>query len=368
MVQPLQYRNDAPPYIPNNVMCPPNMQYMLPVICAMIANEAGQRCAAHPGRTFLFNQLSSNSWVNNDFCTVVSTVVDLLMLNLAKNLYRNIEEGISSVVSDALSIYCSLNFQTYPALQSVTSPEIVNEAHKNNQAFYSLSNEIANYKNRNQAVQQGYQMPQQQPQMMVNPAFGGGSYPPQQNYPQPLQYTSPYQSNAPLSGNSGLFNKSSTPQGATIMQQPKSSSGKYDYLKPSAAEGMKNNMYVAANVPTIHSQPGSTTGYIEPEKELVWAPSTFQFYPLTINPFTEKLLLREVANPISYKMSVIAYTEPLKGPELDRSKHKITTMSQVYTSHIPENFGTRDECLKDSVAKIFAIAPKEINNLKTAVG
>lgn len=362
MVQPVQYRNDAPPYIPNNIVCPPNMQYMLPVICAMIANEASQRCGVHPGRTFLFNQLSSNNWVNNDFCTVVSTVVDLLMLNMGKNLYRNIEEGVSSAVTDAMSIYASLNFQTYPALQSVTPPEIVNEAHKNNQAFYSLSNEIANFKARNQS---GFQPPlQQHPQMMVNPAFGGG-YPSQQNYPQPQQFTNPYQGNAPLSGNSGLFNKSSTPQGMPIMQQPKSSSGKYDYLKPSVPQGQKS-IYVTENVTHIKAEPGTSTAYFQPEKELVWSPSIYQFYPLTINPFKEKLLLREVANPVSCKMAVISYIEPLKGPELDREKHKITTMSQIYTAHIPDNYGTRAESLKDSVSKLFAIEPDEINNLKKA--
>lgn len=367
MTQPLQYRNDSPPYVPNGIVCPPNMQYIIPAICAMIANESAQKCGLHPGRTFLFNQLSYNNWANNDFSTVVSTVIDLLMLNLAKNLYRSIEEGVSSVVSDALSIFCSMNFQNFPALQSVTQPDVVNEAHKNNQAFFSLSNEIMNFKARNQQIPQGYPVQPQPQQMMVNPSFGGGGFQQPQaplTYQQPQQFTNPYSNNAPLNGNSGLFNKTTTPN-ANTMQNPKPPSGKYDYLKPPVIEVGKNAINnTTVGIHYFETPPGTSKAYLAPEKELVWIPSTYQFYPLAINPFKEKLCLREVPNPMSYKMSVISYIEPLKGIELDRAQHKITTMSQVYTAMIPDNYGTREESLKDSVDKIFSIDYKEIDSLK----
>lgn len=62
-------------------------------------------------------------------------------------------------------------------------------------------------------------------------------------------------------------------------------------------------------------------------------------------------------------MAVISYIEPLKGPELDRARHKITTMSQVYTSLIPDNYGTRAESLEDNIDKMFKVDYKEVDTL-----
>ena len=231
MAQPMQFRMDAPPCVPN-VPCPQNLQYILPAICALVANEASQRYNTHAGRMFLFNQLSVNNYNNNDFATCVATVLDLLSLNLFKQVYRTVEEGLSDAVSKALSIYCSLNFQNYPALQSVTNPDIVNDAFKNIQAFHGLSNEIANFKNRSQ---QGFpqQSFQQSPQMMMNPSFGGGYNQPPPSYAN--TYNQP-QTNygGSTSGNSNLFSTNTQqPQGANVQMNRRSvDTGRYDYLKP----------------------------------------------------------------------------------------------------------------------------------------
>lgn len=367
----VQFRNDNFPFIPNVSNCPQQMQYIIPAICSMIANESAQRCGAHPGRMFLFNQLSFNNWGNNEFVTAIATVIDILQLNLAKGMIRSVEEGVQKAVSDTLSIMCSLNFQTFPALQSVTDPNIVNDAQRNIQAFSSLQNEICQFKNRSQNPQQ-FQQPQfqqpfqqqvyqQSPQMMVNPAF---------NNPVNQFANVQFANNQPInsgigSGNSTIFSNSGTTQPLTSFPAKTSApTGKYDYLKPSSPIIDQKSYFTKEPLQHVSAKPGevTATAFGWPDDTIAplkWTPSSQQAYPLTINPYTHKHGLKEM--DIHGKKFVFSYLIPLKEEEMDRARHTITTMQQVMTAHIPEQYGTREESLTESVKNMFRVTSDELN-------
>lgn len=359
-----QYRLDAPPCIPIVNNCPPQIQYLVPAICSTLANELAAKCNAHAGRMYLFNQLSANNFANNEFASAVNTVVDMLTLQLMKGVYRNAEEGLMQVVTDTLSILTSLLFQNVPALQSVTPPDVVFEANKNIQAYYSLSNEISSMKMRMTQPQGMGQfaptqpMMQQPQQMMINPSFGMNPGM-QSSFVQqpPMQSSFGGNQNMQRGINPGMQNTSIFNQGpqATIAQSTPISqnAGKYDYLKP------KN-----VPAPVVVEPVRVSSNFNAPQKEVStlklsdWIPSSAQNYPPAINPFTSKLEIKEIIK--GGVASKILKLIKLEESEMDRSKHVITSISQIYTSRIPNEYGTRQESLEDNVNKIFQIDEEKI--------
>lgn len=363
MTQPVQFRNDSPPFIPNGLNCPSQLQYFVPVICAMIANEAVIRHNAHQGRMFLFNQLSSNNWMNNDYAVAVATAIDILSLNMYKGLARTPEEGINKVVGDTLLMLCSLNFQTFPALQSVTPPEIVNDALNVVQAFYNISNEINNFKNRVQGIGQPQQFQTVQQPMMMNPNFNSVYQPPQSN-----NYSQAIGNNQGT--NVGIFNNQNRgnimPPSTT--QQPETS-GKYDYLKPTVNSSVVNQTayFNKENQPMKIMEHGNLQSYAcplgEENKPLVWGPTSKQYYPVTINPYTHSFVLEEIVE--NNKRCAISYQVPLEDAEMDRKRHVITSMEQTQTAHIPNDSGTRASSLYESTKAIFRVTRdylEQVNN------
>lgn len=357
----MQYRLDSPPYVPAIAGCPMQFQYLLPVICATVANEAAAKSQAHYGRMFLYNQLSQNNFANNEFTSAVSTVVDILMLNSRKGLYRTPDEGVQQAVNDTLSILTSLLFQNFPALQSVTPPEIVFEASKNVQAFMNLSNEIMMMKSQMQNQPMGGQ-PMGYPQpMMLNPSFGMGGMNP---VSQPMMQSS-FGNNQnisrainPPTGNSPIFTQTRhipTQNTQPFNEQPTS---KYAYLKPKTPPQpvVIEPVRVSTPMNMCLAEPEVQT---KPDLKITdWMPSVTQYYPPAINPFKSKLIIKETTkNGSGNKYLKVV---PLEDFEMDRSKHIITSMSQVFTSRIPDNYGTREESLTDHVDKIFKIDHEQV--------
>lgn len=351
----VQYRNDMPPYIPTGLNCPPQFQYIVPVICAMIANECVQRHGQHPGRMFLFNQLSANNWVNNDFAMAVATVIDILSMNLYKQIFRTAEEGLNKTVSETLSMLCSLNFQTFPALQSVTAPDIVYETQRNIQAFFNVSNEVNNFKNR----AAGYQQPQQFPQqMMVNPSLGGYQSP-----QQTPQYSQAIGSNQ--GSNTSIFNNQ--PRNMQVNNPSPvqgGETGKYDYLKPVQAIVDQKSYFTKEPLAVKNNTNFEVYSYPieEVEKPLLWGPTSKQYYPITINPFTHTFQLEEFGE--NSKRCASSYKKPLGDEDMDRKRHTITSMQQVQSAFIPDEFGTREESLEDSINNMFHITATDIEQAK----
>lgn len=404
MSQPASYRLDMPPFVPN-MQVNPQLQHLLPVICAMMANELSQKAQMHSGRTFLFNQMTSNNYANSEFATCVATALDLLALNLFKQLYRTPEEGLSDAVVKALSIHCSLNFQNFPQLQSVTSPDIVNDAIRNIQSFHSLSNEIANFKNRppqgygaqppqyGQPVQQGYGQPQyQQPMypqqmqqpMMINPSFSGGN----PGFNQPMGGYN-------AGSSSGLFSSGNQGGGPLPSQQVNTSGpvkpGKWDYLKPAVIappafqpiavqpvqnvqqmqpaqildqgqyfkkdETMEQVNTVRGDVSYSLDNSNDPNDYLSTQGN--WLPSRIQPYPPTINPYKQKIMYRHHQDDDG-KPIVTCVVVNLTKEEMDRKKHTITTIGALKRSHIPEGYNSRMEALEDSVEALFKISGSDL--------
>lgn len=351
----MQYRLDSPPFIPNIPGMPAFLQYLLPVICSTIANELAAKSSAHQGRMFLYNKMSVNNFTNNDFATAVNFVIDIITLNMRKGLYRTPEDAINPSINDTLSILASLVFQEFPALTSVTPPDIVFQASKNIQAYYSLSNEINAMKMQGQAQPMMNQNVGAVP-MMINPSFGmnsgmGMQQPQfQNNFGNPNIQGAINNSN--MSSSVFTTNKSVS-NNVTVVPRIQTDQSKYDYLKPKQSAVPM----VTASNSNIDLVPNKTGLKITD-----WMPSAFQPYPPTINPYRTKLELEDASR--NGMINKILNIIPLKDDEMDRSKHIITSMSQVYTSHIPNDYGTREESLEDNVKKIFKIDYEKVNAFK----
>lgn len=340
--QPLQFNVMSPPFVPPVPYCPPHIQQLLPAIAAAVANEAASTCNMHPGRMFLYNQLASNNFANNHFALVVTTVVDILMLNLQKNINSFPEQGLNKAVQDAMILFTSLVFHEFQALTSVTPPEIVFEANKNLQTYFSLSNEIASMKNQMFTNQNaGFNQPR-----MFNPSFQNVVSQPmmQRNYGTPGINTA---INQP--GNASIFTRNNTQQNVVVVNND--SNTKYHHLN-------RRVNVIGQSGPQEVTQVTEVATPKEAKRITDWFPSMQQNYPLTINPYRSKLVLEETTRNGFKVMKIV----PLEEFEMDRSKHVITSMSQVMTSRIPDTYRTREESLEDNVRKIFRINKEDVDS------
>jgi len=352
----IQYRLDSPPFVPNLPGIIPQVQYLLPMICATLANELAAKCQAHPGRTFLYNQLSFNNFANNDFAFAVNFAIDLLTLNLRKNLCRTPEEGINTVINDTLSLLASVVFQNFPALTSVAPQDVVYQAGRNIQAYNSLVNEIMAMKSQMQTQPMMMNQPMVNQPMMVNPNFGMNPV------AQPMMQSSFGNgiNNAMNSGNlnTPIFSNNRSVNSGNVQPVVQNlNNDKYDYLKPKTPPPVIVPEMVRVSTPLN----------VEVEKKTNlrvtdWVPSLSQAYPPTINPYRTTIVIGEtVRNGVANK---ILKTRMLEDSEMDRSKHVISSISQVYTSHIPLAYGTREESLEDNVKKIFEIDYEKMQAFK----
>lgn len=340
IVQPQNYPLDRPPAVPQGIQCLPQLQAYIPMVSSCIANESAAKMGLHAGRMFLFNVLANNNFSNNEFASAVASAMDILGLNLYKGIYQAPEQGLQEAVTLTLSLMCSANFELFPALKSVTPPQVVNDAGKNLMMLSNMNNEISQFKNA--MMQRGNVQPQTQsyqPQgfntqpafnpnagMQINPAFGNRS--------APNNFGGAVGSNM----NSGMFNNGGNTGGVQV-PMTKQTEGKYSHITRNANAPKVPNQadYFQKPVP----MPEVVSMHV---KDLKWIPSIVQPYKLAYDPATHILALKEVST--SEGDAVISYLIE-KEDKVDRSKHSLVDTG--ITKRIPEGFTTREAAITSSV-------------------
>jgi hypothetical protein len=199
-----QININNPPFVPNNIQVDQNLAPFLPFIAGCCAAELQSKAQTMPNplRMFMFNQYAVNSYANEQFVSLVSAVVDYVMLQMYVNrVYQNPEQAISECVPRMVEMLCAINLSMFPQLQGMVSPDILQVASATAQTFNAVGQAIANMKQNFGAPQpQGYQGGYQQPQQ---PNYGGGG-----GYREQVQQRAGYGSARPFGGsaNYGLVN------------------------------------------------------------------------------------------------------------------------------------------------------------------
>lgn len=350
---PVMFTLDHPPFVPQGIQIPQNMVYLLPAVCASVANEATNQMNKHPARMFTFNQMASNGYQNAEFATAVATVFDLLMLGLAKGMYGVPEQGLNDAVTRTMSILSCRNLSLYPALTQMVDPRVTQEAIQVLNESQYMQQEIVAMKSRMNTgfvAQGGYQAPQSSfggipPGFAGTPVNNQGAVPfsrfndvgTQQQWNTGVNTSSPFtrggnqpQPSAPAVMDTGdrysYLNKNQQVFNQPVQQQ----------FQP-----QPEPMLVQAT--PIAQQP------VE-KKELKWVSSHHQYHQPAFNTETEKLELYEFQQ--SGKTYVIAKVVTKGVNEVDRNKHVITTPMMTLTSHIPQGSPTREAAFEKSVEKI----------------
>ena len=228
-----QINVNNPPFVPNNIQVDQNLAPFLPFIAGCCATELQNKAQTTPNplRMFMFNQYAVNSYANEQFVSLVSAVVDYVMLQMYVNrVYQNPEQAIIECVPRMVEMLCAVNLSMFPQLQGMVSPDILQAASMSAQTFSAVGQAIANMKQNYGAPQpQGYQGAYQQPQA----SYGGGGY--REQVQQRTGYGSQRQPGSsanygvvnpataavdPTSGSARLFNSGQRRQTSAYQQTP----------------------------------------------------------------------------------------------------------------------------------------------------
>jgi hypothetical protein len=150
-----------PPYVVP-LQAPQQFQQYLRYLSGMVAMEIQNNAQANPMRVFMFNLCAQNNFYNNDFCEIVSSVLDVVMLGFLKRQFNDVPTAIQNCVPRALEMFTAANCRTYPGLAAyVTDPTAQQAVNQLIQQFTTIGGEIDNMK-RMMSNQYGGQGQQQQ--------------------------------------------------------------------------------------------------------------------------------------------------------------------------------------------------------------
>jgi hypothetical protein len=367
--QPMQFNYNNPPFVPqSNKILPMFSQYIVSV-AAMVANEASAKATIHPGRVFLFNQLSDNNYANQKFVNAVELVFDLVVLALFKREANSIDTAIPIAVGQAMALCSAVNFSLYPDLRQHVDQNIYADAVTKVNMMQSLLQEITHAKTAFMQ-QQGMGQPMMgqpmmghgQPMMSSGPNMGPMSS--GNNFPQGRMYpTNPQMPQQAFQGHS-VFNSTpgQMPGMAPAQQGPVdvvSGSGKYDYLKnsintptpPAAPVHSAVNQSAFFNTRVPAPEP-VVAPVVMQQENLEWRPSILQSHPLTCDTRYQKVINSKIKHTDNneYVVSIIIN---LSEEEMDQKRHTIGFVDRAVTSVVPSNFNTRQEAFADGVGKFI---------------
>lgn len=355
-----RFNNESPPTLPN-VGVPQNLQYIYPVICSMVANEVSSHATKNNARTFQFNQVSANGFNNNEYATIVSSVVDMLLLYLLEQRVQSVEQIVGQCVGNAVTYHCCIQVANYPDLANLLDHRAMSEINQRLQEANILRNQILNMKNR---MNNGSNIP-------PNTPFVNNNYQPAPNSPfaqnnggfinQPQQQTiNNYPS--PFNGRSVNMpqNQQQSQQYVNNQDQPQTES-KWSYLnRQQRVEQPVNqpvNQQVVQPVANVNQQP--TPASPEQEKMMTkqlnteWKPSEECLYLPAFNPNKQIFTLTRIV--ISGKTKLKATINQMDLHMMDRDQHSIVTSAgMASTAYIPPTFKTREEAAEKSLLEVKA--------------
>lgn len=365
--QVFQYRNDSPPRIPN-INVPPQLMYIYPLICSMVANEVGANATRNSPRVFQFNQVSFNNFNNSDYETLLTSVIDIIMLYMMDGRAQTPEAIVGQCVSNVVTIHCCMQVARYPDLASLVDHKAMQEVTDRLAEAGVLQNQIMNMKSR---------MNGGNPNMMPQPAFVNHNYPNQQN--NIIQNQRPINAHQANNFPSPFSNQQVTRnvQSDQVYQQATNTSNKYSYLnkQPQVVklheqlQSQQQPQQLASQIipsavvaePQQVNNASPTQEKIMAEKEFKreWAPTSDCPFMPAFDPSKQKFTFtRYIIDGKTRQKAIIKVLDE----NMDREQHSLVTTSvMASTAYVPPNFSTRGEALEKSLLEVKADEEEKVD-------
>lgn len=337
LVPVVQYDPMVPPCIPA-VTVRPSVQHILPMICSAVCNEAGMRSVANVARLFCYNLLVNNHWHNDHFSEVVKLTADLVAKNYEKGHLRMPESGVQEAANQVLTLYTSNLLFIYPDMKGRVSPQVLDAAYQNVPTFNTLKQEIFSMYTHTPAANgyppvQGY--PAMSPGMQPYPGapmpgqMAGGMSPgmhpgmmPGQMSPQQMQMIHQQQ----MVAQQQQMMQQAAMQQEMMRQQAMMQQGGYGHHPQMPQQGWANNQ---GGNSLSNNTPGAVVDSVRQDRFFTRTMGNPQ--PEPVQAPAPQPVPQPVAQPKVEPVMKQQNLEIEKGSEMERAKHQITFMGDMYS-------------------------------------
>lgn len=173
--EPQQVNIANPPFVPNNIDCPPELNQFIPTLCGNLANIISMGARNNNLRVFAFNQLSQNGFSNPEFGTLVATAIQIMAVEVyVKNRGNDVNALIQYVCNKTVEIFIAINVSRFPPLQQYLDQNQMNQIN-------ALTVEFQNYTIAANQLTQNMQAQYRPGMQQFNQPVGYGVYNQQQN-------------------------------------------------------------------------------------------------------------------------------------------------------------------------------------------
>lgn len=168
-----------------NLQVHPSLVQFLPLIGTCAIEAVQQKAGDNQLRMFLFNQMARQGYQNQDFLTLCKSIASFAELSLAKGVFRDQQSAIYDASPKVVEMFAAENLRTFPQLQQMIDPMLLQRCQATLAATAMFANEIAQYQRHAQ-------------QQMSNQVYGGFNQGMQTTVPwyQQNQNTGPVQANS----------------------------------------------------------------------------------------------------------------------------------------------------------------------------
>lgn len=329
--------------IPHGFTNDPALFQSLPYIVAEIINTASVAAQANPARTYYYNVLGQNTFMNDEVVTAMSQAVDyikLVMFQTGASWQQVASQCVEMVVRSRCALWAASNNQLMAFIPPEMRQETINTANN----YQQLLNQINTIK-QTEAVRGAAPA--------MGGMIGGGNA-------SGFQYNQAHIGVSPST--SGIFPTNAPVQGNQIVGTV---GGKnYDYLAKQKAEQASNSQ--AFNKPMMKYNAPTPAPTVAPvqvetkveapnppeEKPLTWMPVPDQRYVPVFNNVTQTLIGVVSLNDETNVLEII-YTEKdlTQGEIMNRSQHQIVTDTMILKK-VPPMYPSREVAIENSLTAV----------------
>lgn len=137
-----------------NLQVHPSLAQFLPLIGTCAIEAVQQKAGDNQLRMFLFNQMARQGYQNNDFMTLCKSIATFAELSLAKNVFRDQQSAIYDASPKVVEMFAAENLRTFPQLQQMIDPMLLQRCQATLAATAMFANEIAQYQRQVQSPHQ----------------------------------------------------------------------------------------------------------------------------------------------------------------------------------------------------------------------
>lgn len=320
-----------------NIPCLPGVERITPLLITEVANAFMANAGKNDARRFVYNQVSSNNWHNDDFANACGLAMDMLCLQLAARRLQSPEHGVNEAAQHAallVTCHAAVNNMQLNAHLAQTDQAMLSEAHNRVRELNGIVNAIQQAKSGNNGNMGGnFNVPQQQPNSWGNnnSNMGGG-----RNIGNPFANTNNIGS---MFGNTGGGQQVNSSRWGVGDQSSRDQSRIFDGI---------------ANTKVAKTEETTTLPAV-----MIWKQSPDQRYPQAFNKAKEKLVLEQTDfHGLIYVTSTVEELES----EMDRKVHQMSASAGAHYVQIPVLVENRAEETATSIKRYAAEAIPDINS------